>query len=95
MVHYERNGEDVKVVHVSDGDWEGFYVDGECVIQDHVVDPRRLIKALGIEIEEVECDDEWLATQGYLPNKLEDVKLRELEATKPRKTKKGKKRAGG
>jgi len=81
----------MKVVRVTDGDWEGYYVDGELVIQDHIVDANRLIEALGIEIEELDCDMEWLAAEGHLPEKLEDVKLNEPE---PKKTKKKGKKNG-
>ena len=68
----EKKG--LKVTIVSNGDdWNGLYLDGVLVQQGHEVSVRSVLKALGIECEEVWCDNEWLEGQGELPAALDEV----------------------
>lgn len=61
----------------NEDDWEGLYVDGKIVVQDHKLRVEDVLAALGIYAETVTCDHDWLLNFGYLPNNLEDVKLDE------------------
>lgn len=56
-------------------DWEGVYIDGKLIVQDHRINPKELLKQLGYFVETLEPDYEWLDAQGYLPEDLSDVML--------------------
>lgn len=54
-------------------DWEGLYVDGILWAEDHSISSETLLKALGIEIEHITVDADWLYERGNLPNNLEEI----------------------
>jgi hypothetical protein len=60
---------------VDGDDWEGLYVDGLRRVQGHHVRLEEVFQALGIDGKRVFANTRWLEEQGYLPQKLEDVKL--------------------
>lgn len=63
-----------KVTIVSDGDdWEGLYIDGVLVFENHTVGAQDVLRALGIECDWVECDREWIDNRGSLPDDLNEV----------------------
>jgi hypothetical protein len=46
-------------------DWTALYVDGRKVIEDHSLTENEIFEALGIFVEEVWIDDEWLEQTGH------------------------------
>jgi hypothetical protein len=70
-----------KVTFATDpcGTWEGLYIDGKIVIQDHTLEWPEVLDKLGVKHEVVEVDSDWIAEQGMLPDDLKDVKLHEEE----------------
>ncbi len=66
-----------KITFVSDdNDWEGLYINGKLVMENHRLDWDDILDAIGVEYETIVADDEWLAEHGTLPDKLSDVKAR-------------------
>lgn len=65
----------MKVTFVCGEDWEGLFLNGECVLQNHHLEARQVLKALGIKFDRLEADDVWLNEEGYFPDNLKDVKL--------------------
>ena len=61
----------MKIVFVNDnnGEWEGIYVGGKLLREDHSLDPDDVLSVLGIEYETV-----WTDVDGRLPKNLSDVK---------------------
>lgn len=66
-----------KVVFVSGDDWEGLYIDGKLVLENHSLEPRQVLDKLGIKYERRDADAEWLADTGNLPQDLKDVEFDE------------------
>lgn len=62
-------------------DWEGAYLNGTLLVQDHSLSATQLLRAmlgyslpgrLNVEVREV--DEDWMETQGYLPEDITKVK---------------------
>ena len=70
-----ENAKKLQVTRVSGGDWEGIYIDGKLVEEDHNVQLRDFAKHVGITLQEIEADLEWLEDEGSLPEVLLDVKV--------------------
>jgi hypothetical protein len=70
----------MKVTIVEANDWQGVYVSGEIEEQNHSLFNSyylgQLLDRLNINWEIVECDEDWLMNEGYLPDNLKDVKLK-------------------
>lgn len=66
----------MKITFVGDpgGDWEGLYIDGKLVIENHSLQWWQVLYALKIEYDSFDADEEWLQEKGSLPNDLKDVK---------------------
>jgi hypothetical protein len=63
------------VVTFVDGcDWEGIYVDGKLVFENHSITAHEALEHAGVKYKFVEADGDWLAERGHLPEKLKDVK---------------------
>lgn len=48
-----------KVTIVSDrfyGDWVTLYVDGKCMFQGHSIPTRELLRALEVDVQEIQAD---------------------------------------
>ena len=62
-------------------DWEGMYINGELVTENHNIDGRDVIEILAkrglISGSVVEVDMDWLDEIGRLPTSLSEVKLSE------------------
>ena len=56
-------------------DWEGVYLDGKIIDQGHSIDWKLVLSELGFTLDEQEADHDWLAYEGYLPEKIEDCKF--------------------
>jgi hypothetical protein len=70
----------MEVVFVSspDGDWEGLYIDGKLVDQGHSLNPHSvaekiLLRIPGNVVDTKEAAQDWLETEGYLPENLSEV----------------------
>lgn len=72
---------EVNVVFVSNyDDWEGIYLNGKCIIQDHKISAKELMSCLlfhGViqNFSSKSVDWDWLDEHGWLPEKLEEVKF--------------------
>jgi hypothetical protein len=64
-----------EVVIVNGDDWKGVYIDGKLRYEGHNIRPEELLKLLGINCRDFECDLNWLEDLGNLPEDLKDVKL--------------------
>jgi hypothetical protein len=61
----------VALVHSTDGDWIGLYIDGKLVMEDHSLQESEVLEAVGIPVEK----ELWVELPtGHCPDKLEDVK---------------------
>jgi hypothetical protein len=56
-----------------DGDWEAIYVDGVCKDQNHSLDVRDVLDALGIEFENIAVPGS-ISEKGYWSDDLEELK---------------------
>lgn len=63
-----------KVTFADGDDWNGLYVDGELMAENHSLRPTDVLDALGIPYERVSCDQDWLEENGRLPQQLKEVK---------------------
>lgn len=81
-----------KVVIVDADDWKALYVDGKLVTQDHRIENRDILRALGIELETVEPDPEWFefSAGSHFPKTLDEVEY--IGKSKPKKPKKAKRK---
>lgn len=62
-----------EIVIVNHDDWQGIYVDGKLLMQDHRLRLSDVLTALGIKLNERWVDGEWLETEGLLPEDLNEV----------------------
>lgn len=64
-----------KPVLVTTDEWEGLYVDGTCVCQNHRLSSEEIITALFGEIVQLtDKQDALLTRNGYLPDSLEEFR---------------------
>ena len=66
-----------KIVIVEGDNWQGLYIDGELKEQYHSLELYTIFKYLDIPVDFINADDEWLRKLGYLPKKIEDIKIEE------------------
>ena len=64
-----------EVTIVYGDDWEGLYVDGKLVAQNHSVSAISALESLGFSVNQKEVDYAWLLDEGNLPDSLSDVKM--------------------
>lgn len=66
----------MKVTFVDDncGDWQGLYIDGKLVMENHQLGLYEVLDAIGIKYKYVQADADWLSSVGRLPEKLSLVK---------------------
>lgn len=66
----------MKITFVDDdcSDWEGMYIDGKLVVEDHRLDLYQVLDLIGVKYKYVQADAEWLGECGRLPDKLSKVK---------------------
>jgi hypothetical protein len=62
------------ITFVDGADWEGIYVDGKLIFENHSISAYEALKYAGVKFKTVNADSDWLAEQGHLPEKLKDVK---------------------
>lgn len=62
-----------KIVFVHGDDWDGLYIDGVCVWQNHELEPETVLDQLGIRYESKSVDYDWLVERQRLPELLKDV----------------------
>ena len=65
------------IIYARGEDWEGLYVGGTVMTQNHWLhasDVIDILKEAGYNVCEAEVDDDWLMDAGYLPADIRDVK---------------------
>ena len=75
---------EIKLFHSESGDWEGLYIDGKLIAEDHNLDSQRLLRILekyfGYKFENVWSKDEYLERYGNsCPETWEEVMRKESE----------------
>lgn len=70
-----KKQKEIVFVHDNGGDWEGMYVDGVLVTENHSLDPDDVLSLLGIEYETHWIDME----DSRLPGKLSEIALPEKD----------------
>lgn len=71
---------DVTVVW-TDGDWEGLYINSDCVWQGHQIPAYEALEILQkrnigeFVLHQVWTDSAWMENRGHLPDRLENVVL--------------------
>lgn len=67
--------ENTELTLVSNGDdWEGLYVNGVLVHEDHSIRLEDFATLLGFNLELVYVDQSWIERKGGLPNRLKEVR---------------------
>ena len=61
------------VVAYGDG-WEGLYVDGKLACETHSIKASEMLDIMGIKVNYIEVDQDWLDENGSLPSTLAKVK---------------------
>lgn len=90
MGNNARNGKpSVKVVIADNDDWHGLYIDGKLVKQDHRIEPKDVLKALGVEYYSLEVDGEWFAfgAGNTFPENIKNVQFNATPAEIKKATK--------
>ena len=64
-----------KVTYVQGDDWEGVYIDGKLEIEGHSIDFREVLDKMGVQVESISADCNWLHERGRLPDNLSEVKV--------------------
>lgn len=63
-----------KITIVSTSDWTGIYKNGELIDQDHSLDVKSVLKAMGLDVTSHGIDDDVLVDHGYgFPENLSDI----------------------
>jgi hypothetical protein len=65
------------IKYILSNDWQGLYLNGELVLEDHSLHPTKVLESLGIKFELLSANEEWLEEQGRFPEKFADVVLDE------------------
>lgn len=52
------------ITFVCSDDWTGMYINGKLVLENHSLHPYEVLKALRIEYEHVEANEQWLNDRG-------------------------------
>jgi len=71
----------MKIALVQGDEWQGLYLDGKLVLENHSLSARHVLEKLrdhSDDIQELSClivDEEWLDGQGSLPERLSDVEV--------------------
>jgi hypothetical protein len=63
-----------KITYVTSDEWEGIYVDGKLVCENHSLSIREFLEYTGVECDRMDCDEDWMADHGHLPEDLAEVK---------------------
>lgn len=62
-----------KITFVKGDDWEGLYINGKLIKEDHSLHVEDVLEAVGVKVDTLHADCEWLWDQGSLPDKLDEV----------------------
>lgn len=77
----------VKVVIADADDWKGLYINGKLIKQDHRIEPRDILTALGVEHFKLDVDSEWMDGRSHLPEDLDEVQFNATPAEIKKATK--------
>ena len=58
---------------VKGDDWQGLYIDGILMSEDHSISIEDFAEVVGIKLSKKYVDLDWLEDNGYLPKLLENV----------------------
>ena len=64
----------ITLVDCPGGDWEGLYVNGKLIMENHRLELDDVLDAIGVNYQSITADDDWMAEVGTLPDKLSEVK---------------------
>jgi hypothetical protein len=67
----------MKVTFVNGSNWVGLYIDGELKYEDHDIEPDILLDYLKLDYDWYYADETWLGHRGRLPQKIDDVVLKD------------------
>ena len=62
-----------EIVLVKGDDWQGLYIDGILMSEDHSISIEDFAEVVGIKLSKKYVDLDWLEDNGYLPKLLENV----------------------
>ena len=54
-------------------DWEGLYIDGKLVMENHSLRVEDVLEACQVKFDSHWVDDDWMCNRGRFPEKFEDV----------------------
>jgi hypothetical protein len=59
-------------------DWQGFYIDGQLVAEDHRFSPSRIMELIGINLTRIDAYDsdqlsEYIDYHGAMPDNLNEI----------------------
>lgn len=61
------------IVLITADDWQGIYVNGKLMDENHSLSLRMVLEILGVEFSDFTVDQEWMENHGHLPENLSDV----------------------
>lgn len=64
----------MNIAFVDGDDWQGLYLDGKLVLENHSLYSIEVLEALKIKFKYIEADGDWMMENGHLPEKLSQVK---------------------
>lgn len=64
---------EVSIVRSEWDSWQGLYIDGVLEEEGAELQVESILAALGITVNCIEADEDWMADAGSLPENLEDV----------------------
>lgn len=64
-----------EVVLVKGDDWEGIYINGRLIFENHSLSAKEIFRILGFDI--IDVDDQWLGDRGSFPENISEVKKEE------------------
>lgn len=54
-------------------DWEGLYINNNCVLENYKITTEDLIKTLGLDVKIKHVKQEWAEDTGFFPTLLSDI----------------------
>lgn len=58
-------------------DWEGLYIDGKLVVEDHSITLESFARHAGVNLSEKQVNYDWMQYRSRFPENLSEVKFTE------------------